>query len=263
MINSIKKYISENRFLKVSLILFGIVSLVVISRLAIQEKKNAGVRGFKVSIAYKDKTKKLINGEYVKNEVRRHFGYSVTRIKIEDLDIAEIERVLDNNSFVDEVEVFIDGRNVLHALLKQKNPIVRISDRNGGYYMDEMGEMIPLSPIAAVRVPVITGNLVAFDANYKKDEAHQFNEIFKLATKINEDEFLELLTEQIHVEKDGSFLIVPKLGQEKILLGSVEELDNKVYKLKQFYKEGLTREGWGKYALLDLQDDEIVRAVRN
>ncbi|WP_235296174.1 cell division protein FtsQ/DivIB [Portibacter marinus] len=263
MIKNIKKYISENRFLKVSLILFSIVSFVVVSRLAIQEKKQMGVRAFHVSIAYKDKTKKLINSEYVKNEVRKSIGYNVERVNIEQLDVAEIERILKNNHFIGEVDVFMDGRNILRTVLKQKNPIVRISDGKEGYYLDEDGDFVPLSPIATVRVPVITGNVNKYSHDYKKDENHQFNAIFKLARRVNEDEFLEALTEQIHVKKDGSYLLVPKLGNEKILLGSVDDLDEKVFKLKQFYKEGLTREGWGKYALLDFQYDEIVRTVRN
>ncbi len=263
MISNIKKYISENRFLKISLILFGLTSFVVVSRLAIQKKKNAGVRAFKVSIAYKDKTKKLINADYIKNEVRKSLGYNVARVKLDDVNLMEIEGILENNNYVEEVEVFIDGRNVLRVRLRQKNPIVRVISGQGSYYLDSKGEQLQLSPVATVRVPIVTGNVRDYDANYRKTPGHQFNEIFKLAKKVDRDEFLEALVEQIHVEANGSFLLIPKLGKEKIMLGSAEDLDDKVYKLKQFYKEGLTREGWGKYAYLDLQDDEIVRAVRN
>lgn len=263
MIENLKKYINENRFLKMSLMGFALVSFVVLSRLAIQEKKSAGVKAFSVSITFKDKTKRLINAEYVKNEVRKNLGYDVERIKIKDLDLMEIERILENNDYLKDVEVYIDGRNVLRAELRQKNPIVRISNGDQRFYLDETGDYLSLSPIAAVRVPIVTGKIRDFNPLYQEEEESQFKEIFELASKIEGDKFLSALIEQIHIEENGDFLLVPKIGKEKIMLGSVYDLDEKMYKLKVFYKEGLTRVGWGKYAYLDLKYEDQVVVKRN
>jgi len=263
MINNIKTYINENKFLKVSLICFAVISFAVLTRLAIQEKKSARVKAFRVSIAFKDKTKRLINADYIKAEVRKSLGYDVERIKLADLDIMRIEEVLANNDFVKDVEVYLDGRNYLRAEIRQKNPIVRIDNGSRKFYMDEGGDYLSLSPVAAVRVPVVTGEVMDFDPAYKDEDEHQFQEIFELSTKISSDEFLNALIEQIHIENNGDFLLIPKIGKEKIMLGSVHNLDDKIYKLKVFYKEGLTRVGWGKYAYLDLKYEEQVVVKRN
>ncbi|GLR15765.1 cell division protein FtsQ/DivIB [Portibacter lacus] len=263
MINKIKTYIDENRFLKISLILIGIVSLIVVTRLAIQEKKMAGVKAFHVSISYKDKTKRLISSDYIKDEVRKSLGYNVERIKIKDLDIMKIEDVLDNNDFIERAEVYLDGKNVLRVELVQKNPIVRINNGAQKFYLDDKGEYLSLSPVATVRVPVVTGDIKPYTAEYNKIEGHQFQDIFELATKIYKDDFLTSLIEQVHIEKNGDYLLIPKIGKEKIMLGSVYDLEEKMYKLKVFYKEGLTRLGWGKYAYLDLKYEEQVVVKSN
>ena len=261
MINNIKTYINENKFLKVSLICFAVISFVVVTRLAIQEKKSAGVKAFRVSIAFKDKTKRLINADYIKTEVRKSLGYDVERIKLADLDIRRIEEILQNNDYVQDVEVYLDGSNYLRAEIRQKNPIVRIDDGKRKFYLDEEGDYLALSPVAAVRVPVVTGAIQEYNPAYRAEDEHQYLEIFALATKLDGDVFLKALIEQVHIEKNGDFLLIPKIGKEKIILGSVEDLEHKMYKLKVFYKDGLTRLGWGKYAYLDLKFEEIVNGV--
>lgn len=259
MIKNIKTYINENKFLKVSLICFAVISFITVSRLAIQEKKSARVKAFRVSIAYKDKTKRLINADYIRNEVRKSLGYDVERIKLGDLDLKKIEDVLVNNDYVKDVEVYLDGRNYLRAEIRQKNPIVRVEGSGRKFYLDEEGQYLALSPLAAVRVPIFTGNVVPYDPAYQEEDEHQFQEILKLSKKINEDGFLTSLIEQVHIEKNGDFLLIPKIGKEKIMLGSTDELEHKMYKLKVFYKEGLTRVGWGEYAYLDLKyEDQVV-----
>lgn len=262
MIVQIKKYISEHRIIRGAIALVAIAGVLVLFYKAIGEKLETGIKEFQVDVQYVDNAKKLINSEYVKNLVRKDLGYDISKSKIKDLDLSRLEKMLNNDVFIDSAEVYVTSRSVVVAVITQKNPLVRINGKNEQFYLDTYGNYLPLSPIAAVRVPVVTGNVGAFLPAYKNEKEHQFQDIYELVLKINSDSFLEALVEQIHIEKSGDFLLIPKIGKEKIILGDIYNLENKIFNLKQFYKEGLTRVGWGKYAYLNLKYEDLVYAQK-
>lgn len=260
MIKNIKTYLKENKIVRTSIALFVALGMLSILVIAVAEKKQTGIKDFQVNIEYIDQTKRLINDEYIFESLRKELGYDVDRIKIKDLDLMSIEAYINTIKYVKNVEVFLDGRNNLIANIEQKNPIARLNQKDRHFYLDEDGEYLPLSPVASVRVPVITGNIGAFDPNYKLEEAHQYQDIMALSKMLSEDRLLSSLIEQIHIEKNREFLLIPKIGKEKIILGDVHDLEDKLFNLKAFYKEGLTREGWGKFAYLDLRNEGQVVA---
>ena len=260
MIRSVKKYIGENKLIRNSILLFTGLAMLMIMVIAVQEKMQSGVKEFRVDIEYIDQTKRLINDEFIFDLLRKELGYNIERVKIKDLDLLKVEAFLSQNKFVEEVEVYIDGDNNIIAEISQKNPIVRLNHKDRHFYLDKNGDYLPLSPVAAVRVPVITGHIEDYNPNYKLEEKHQYKDIFELATKIASDQLLSSLIEQIHIKKNNEFLLIPKIGKEKIILGDIHGLEDKLFNLKHFYKEGLTREGWGKYAYLDLRNEGQVVA---
>ncbi|MEZ4980905.1 MAG: hypothetical protein R2769_04815 [Saprospiraceae bacterium] len=50
------------------------------------------------------------------------------------------------------------------------------------------------------------------------------------------------MVEQIHVH-DKEFVLIPKIGKQKILLGTIDELQDKIDRLKIFYEKVMPREG--------------------
>ena len=55
---------------------------------------------------------------------------------------------------------------------------------------------------------------------------------------------------QIHLQKNGDFVLIPLLGDQKIIFGAAptpELVQDKFERLKHFYKEALPHEGWNKY----------------
>ena len=58
--------------------------------------------------------------------------------------------------------------------------------------------------------------------------------------------------EQVHVFS-GEFTLVPKVGNQKIKFGDIEDAVGKLRRLRIFYDEGMPYEGWQKYRTLDLR----------
>ena len=114
-----------------------------------------------------------------------------------------------------------------------------------------------------VRVPVATGSIESFTHNYLKEKNSKLKDVFLLSKKISNDPFLHALVEQIHVKENGEFVLIPKVGREKIFFGYVDRMNEKFENLKIFYKNAIPREGWNKYKYFDLRwKDQVVSGLR-
>jgi cell division protein FtsQ len=77
--------------------------------------------------------------------------------------------------------------------------------------------------------------------------------IFLLARLIQADKFLEAQTEQIFINEHHEIELVPKIGNQLILLGNSNRMEEKLRKLKAFYTEGIRYNGWETYQSINLK----------
>ena len=66
---------------------------------------------------------------------------------------------------------------------------------------------------------------------------------------------------QIHFEKDDIFLI-PRVGSQKINIGSFENIVEKLDNLYQFYKVVMHVKGWQTYSTINLKFDNQIVCVK-
>ncbi len=242
-------------------ILFG---MIVLSALAYTvyyvslKQKEVKVNAMEISIHYagldifllKEDISQLISGEvgdvFLKNVV--------------DLEIEKIESLIASNPYVSKVNVFtsLNGKLIVDVL--QRQPIARVSTLKGGFYISVEGAILPLNSEYVSRVTLVNGllkNYSYMDLKGKNVQEFESNNDLKnsyqLAKYIYQDKFLKALTEQIYVNRNKEFEIVPKIGKQLILLGDVSQLEDKFRKLELFYKQGITLRGWDRYKLIDLK----------
>lgn len=111
---------------------------------------------------------------------------------------------------------------------------------------------MPLSDHFTAKVLVATGSLPNYDDRFIERKRSRLKNAFELTHLILQDDFLQPMIEQIHFESQGSITLIPKLGRHKIIFGKYEDAEDKLRKLKIFYKEALPHEGWRKYRTVDL-----------
>lgn len=201
----------------------------------------------------------FLKNEDVKKIIMEETGEILTK-KITDLNIKEIETHLANNPYISKVNVFISLNGVLKVNVTQRQPIVRISNNKGEFYIDINGDILPLNHSYVSRVTYVNGIIHNYSYEDLKQKNIQFIEgdndlknIYHLATVIYKNKFLNALVEQIYVTKYKEFEIVPKIGNHLILLGKADDLENKFQKLELFYKHGITMGGWNNYKLINLK----------
>lgn len=196
----------------------------------------------------------LIKSEDILEIIERSFGHEIVGEPLGGLDMERMERVLESASFILSADAYVDAEEVVHLEIKQREPIVRIMDRDGQqYYLDHTGTKMKRSDHFTARVLVATGNIPPYDPEFQTAEDNNLRYIFELTQKILKDDFLENLVGQIHVNGQNELQMVPIVGDQRIVLGNIEELDDKIFRLKTFYQEAMSRMGWNKYKTINLK----------
>ena len=188
------------------------------------------------------------------------------------VDAARIETELRDVPCVENADVYHTMDGVLHVRVDQRRPIARVINADGsGFYIDEQGVTMPLSDIWTARVLVFTGQLhepfVAGThdpaANDSLARATYSDEIHHLARFITADPLWDALIDQVVVDANGDFELVPRIGQMRIAIGRGEQLSERFAKLREFYAKGVPQGGWRKYARIDLRfADQVVATQR-
>ena len=181
-------------------------------------------------------------------------GKKLIGMPIGEIAINRFESDISRNPFVERAEVYADFENHLTVRVLQRKPILRLINYRGEtYYMDKNGIKLPASKHFTLPVPLANGNIFERYKNSEKMYSKVGTQLYELAGYVDKDPFFKALIEQIFVRADCEFILVPKIGADKIILGDTEDLDKKFRKLKTFYSQGLSRVGWNIYSEIDLR----------
>jgi cell division protein FtsQ len=58
---------------------------------------------------------------------------------------------------------------------------------------------------------------------------------------------------QIYVDENGELLLIPRVGDQKIVFGKTDNIIKKFDKLSLFYRKGIVGNGWKKYSTINLK----------
>jgi len=196
---------------------------------------------------------------------------NVIGIPVSLINTKNIERQLKQYSSVKNAEVYVTLEGDIRVDIDQRNPIVRIVNKRGqSYYIDLEGTIMPLSSKYSSHVLIANGKIVEhFEVNRTRDifcEPRDENwhrnrlvcDLYELSKFIYQDEFWKAQIEQIYVNDNHEFELIPRVGAHLIFLGSIENYKKKFRNLKAFYLQGLNNVGWNKYEEINLKFDNQV-----
>mgnify|MGYP000547290813 CR=1 FL=1 len=101
----------------------------------------------------------------------------------------------------------------------------------------------PEAKCVAHRV-IVTGNV---------EKSFAMKDLYKFGVFLHNNKFWDAQIEQIHVLPDQNIELVPRVGDHLVYLGKLENFEDKLARLKEFYKKGLNRVGWNKYSRINLE----------
>ncbi len=241
------------RYDRIIWILFLLITALILLS-AVSRKKNSFANTTEVNIIPLESGDKLLSERDVRQRLLLAFGNTLEGTELADLEVERIERVLEEDPFVEDAEAFVGQSNTLHVRIRQREPVLRVLDNSGGnYYLDNSGAKIPVSNLYTARVMVATGNIAPYTPDFQQKKRNSLKDLFYLNRVIAEDPVLSKFIQQIHINNAGDFMLVPLVGDQKIVLGSIRNLDDKLKRLKIFYKEGMPYAGWRAYNTINLK----------
>jgi cell division protein FtsQ len=171
---------------------------------------------------------------------------------LDQMDLSKLELQLERGVWIRDAELYIDSKDVLHVSAAEREPIARVFTTAGAsFYIDSSGKQLPLLEKETARVLVISNFPGARKWN-KKDSA-MAKDVKLIAQAINASEFWKRQIAQVDITPSGAYEAIPVVGNHLIRLGTAENIDNKLSHLFLFYKQVLSKTGFDKYDIVDVQ----------
>lgn len=201
----------------------AVILFVMMLMLSVFMHQRNGLREVRLEgIRWDENRPRLIAQDSVNKLLKVVLSDSVSAFK-SGINLREIEQTLNQNAWVEDAQsfVFIDGGIGVHVT--SKLPIVRI-EGDSSYYLDASGGSFPLSKNQSVVVPIFYGNPTTKQRLFLVDAVQ----------KAAQDSFMsdhvvayEWLPEGLAIE--------PRQEEYKIVLGTLNQLEQKFKKYKVFY----------------------------
>lgn len=173
-------------------------------------------------------------------------------LAVSAFDLSKLEQSLENNTWINNAELYFDNQDVLHVTVTEKEPIARIfTTANNSFYIDSLGRKMPLSDKMSARVPVFTGFPDKKILSAK--DSLLLNDVRMTANYIVNDPFWTSQVAQIDITDQNSFEMTPVVGNHLVKLGNGENIDKKFNRLMVFYRQVLSKTGFDKYKMIDVQ----------
>lgn len=185
--------------------------------------------------------------------------------RVEKINIHDLEKRLRANPFIEFATVYADMDGTISVEITQRQPILRIINRyDQDFYVDQHGLKIPLSANFTARVPVANGFIDELFAN-RVDTLHTplARDLFKTADYVGRDSLWSAQIDQLYVNQRHEIELVPRVGNNRILLGNADSLDTKFHNLLVFYKKALPQVGWDAYRVINVKYANQVVGVKN
>ncbi len=197
-------------------------------------------------------------------------------MKKADLNEAKIEAFINEMDEVLSAHVYMDIDNKWSIELTTRRPIARIMNSSmNDFYINADYHLTRLSPYTKPKVLPFTGmeHLFAAQMDYKKiinndslKTKYKLDQMYHISKYVCNDTFYNSQIVQVQYTKKDGFVLIPRVGKQKIIFGealSDEMVEKKFKKLTVFYNDVIPYEGWNKYESINLKfENQIVAKKR-
>ncbi|REJ85019.1 MAG: hypothetical protein DWQ44_05575 [Bacteroidetes bacterium] len=236
------------------------------------DSRQANMKCSELMISVNDSTgQSFVEARDIRQIILDKFG-EIEGQTLSNINISLLEKIIDNNPFVADAEVFSSVNGKLNIEVTQRKPVVRVFNiKQESFYIDDQGEFMPLSEKYTARVPVANGFIPEQESDINLLIKKEFNSpdttgkksaisrVYAIADFLNRNDFWNAQIEQIYINASGEIELIPRVGLHTIIIGNTEGLQEKFDRLYTFYNDGLNKTGWNKYSTINLKfKDQVV-----
>jgi len=184
---------------------------------------------------------------------------------LEGINLNAIEQKIKANPYIALSTVYADMDGVIHIEISQRQPLLRIINAGGqDYYIDRNGLKMPVSPNFTANVLVANGHILEhFSGKVDTLITKMAADLYKTALFLKKDTLWDAQIEQIFVNDKDDIELVPRVGDQRIILGTADSLETKMTNLLAFYKKAMPQMGWDTYKTINVKYSNQIVCERN
>jgi cell division protein FtsQ len=230
---------------------FSLLGLVVLLGFVEGKKQSVTCTDVKIMIPGADN---FIEREEIDALLKQNEGQLIGR-KLEGINLNEIENRIKGNPYIAFAKVYADMDGVIHVEIKQRQPLLRIINQaNQDFYVDRNGLKIPVSGNFTADVVVANGSIMeSFSGRLDTLSTQLAKDLYKTAMFIKDDTLWDAQIEQIFVNDKKDIELIPRVGNQRIILGNADSIEVKMNNLLAFYKDAMPKVGWDAYKTISIK----------
>jgi cell division protein FtsQ len=196
----------------------------------------------------------FIDKKEIENLATKQGSDQLTGRLFEKIDLREVEKRVLKNKQIKSCQVFRGIEGNLNIDIEQHIPAARIlmSDGREDVYVDSEGYFFPLSERYSARIILLSGE---YFRNLPSLKQQRQENLLNFINLINDDNFLKAQFTQLDINRAGNITIVPLLGKHVVEFGEAENVQNRLNRLKIFYKQILPVQGWDTFTHVSVKYD--------
>ncbi|MFM8591771.1 MAG: cell division protein FtsQ/DivIB [Sphingomonadales bacterium] len=167
-------------------------------------------------------------------------------------NLRQVEQKIKSHIWIRDVQLYFDNQDILHVQVQEKVPLARLFTSSGASrYLDEQGDVMPLSLDKTIKVPVFTG--LSDSVLSKKSDSFLLQQVFTMAQLLARDSFWTSQVAQIDYTPAQQWELIPVVGDHIVKLGSLTDIEAKLRRLLIFYQQVLSKTGLSRYRMIDVR----------
>ncbi|SMC99028.1 cell division protein FtsQ/DivIB [Pedobacter nyackensis] len=181
------------------------------------------------------------------------------------INLQRIEKRIIANPYIAFATVYADMNGVIQIEIQQRQPILRLINAGGqDYYIDSNGLKMPVSPNFTANVLAANGNIMEhFGGKVDTLITDLGKDLYKVALYIKQDTLWDAQIEQLYVNNAKDIELIPRVGNQRIILGSADSLETKMRNLLAFYKKAMPKVGWNTYKTINVKYTNQIVCEKN
>ena len=174
---------------------------------------------------------------------------------LKNINLHNIEKSIAANPYIGFVKVYADMNGTVSIEVKQRQPVLRILNAGGqDYYVDRDGLKMPISPNFTADVLVATGYILeGFNGRVDTLMTVLAKDLYKTALYLKQDSLWDAQIEQLFINEKNDIEMIPRVGNQRIILGDAQNVAVKMNNLLAFYQQAMPKAGWNAYSTINLK----------
>jgi cell division protein FtsQ len=224
--------------------------------------KNRKISGMEIKIT-PDTGVYFFSTQEISNLVTKWSGNPLGK-SMDDLQLSPIESGLKRLPYVANSQVYVAMDGKLKIKVDQRYPILRVVNTKGEtFFLDSTVKKIPFKGYKMPDVLIASGNIQESASIPDTVKSAVLKDLLIVALYVHNHPFWNTAFEQCYVDNLGDLILVPRTGNHSIVIGTADNMNEKMENLRIFYDRALKNIGWEKYQTINLKYKGQIIGVRS